>query len=161
MKRLHIHVSVNDLNASIRFYQTLFNAEPVVTKSDYAKWMLEDPRINFAISTNRQPVGLNHLGFQVDTDEALRGLTAQLKAADAGMIEEKAQPCCYAKSDKYWVTDPTGIAWETFHTLGSIPVYGEDTAVFNHGASVVPVSTGAACCVRAQKSQSAASCCTR
>jgi catechol 2,3-dioxygenase-like lactoylglutathione lyase family enzyme len=161
MKRLHVHVSVNDLDASVRFYQMLFNAEPVVTKSDYAKWMLEDPRINFAISTNRQPVGINHLGFQVDTDEELRGMTAQLKAADGRMIEESEQPCCYAKSDKYWVTDPTGIAWETFHTLGSIPVYGEDTAVFNHGASVVPVSNEATCCVPVQKSQPAASCCAK
>jgi hypothetical protein len=110
-----------------------------MTKADYAKWMLEDPRVNFAISTHRQPVGLNHLGFQVDTDEELRGMRAQLEAADARMLEESEQPCCYAKSDKYWVTDPTGIAWETFHTLGSIPVYGEDTAVFE-------VHPAAACC---------------
>ena len=135
MKRLHVHVSVKDLPASIRFYRTLFGAEPAVTQPDYAKWMLEDPRVNFAISMNRQPVGVNHLGFQVETDEELRGMRAQLEAADARMVEENEQPCCYAKSDKYWVTDPTGIAWETFHTLGRIPVYGEDTAVFNHGES--------------------------
>jgi catechol 2,3-dioxygenase-like lactoylglutathione lyase family enzyme len=135
MKRLHVHVSVKDLPASIRFYQTLFGAEPAVTKPDYAKWMLEDPRMNFAIWIHRQPAGVNHLGFQVDTDEELRGMRAQLEAADARMVEETEQPCCYAKSDKYWVTDPTGIAWETFHTLGSILVYGEDTAVFDHGAS--------------------------
>ena len=150
MKRLHVHVSVKDLPASIRFYRTLFGAEPVVTQSDYAKWMLDDPRVNFAISMNRQPVGVNHLGFQVESDEELRGMRAQLEAADARMVEENEQPCCYAKSDKYWVTDPTGIAWETFHTLGSIPVYGEDTLVFNHGASVVPIPTSAdgkaACC---------------
>jgi catechol 2,3-dioxygenase-like lactoylglutathione lyase family enzyme len=149
MKRLHLHVSVNDLDTSIRFYQTLFGAAPAVTQLDYAKWMLEDPRINFAISTNRQPVGINHLGFQVDTDEELRGMKAQLAAADARMIEEVEHPCCYAKSDKYWVTDPTGIAWETFHTLSSIPVYGEDTAVFNHGASTVPVGNEAPCCIPA------------
>jgi lactoylglutathione lyase len=148
MKRLHVHVSVKDLAASIRFYQTLFGSEPVVTKSDYAKWMLEDPRVNFAISTQRQPVGVNHLGFQVDTDEELRGMRAQLEAADARMIEENEQACCYARSDKYWVTDPTGIAWETFHTLGGIPVYGEDTPVFNHGASVVPVESKAGCCAK-------------
>ncbi len=135
MKRLHVHVSVKDLPASIRFYRTLFGAEPVVTQPDYAKWMLDDPRVNFAISMNRQPVGVNHLGFQVESDEELRGMRAQLEAADARMVEENEQPCCYAKSDKYWVTDPTGIAWETFHTLGRIPVYGEDTAVFNHGES--------------------------
>jgi catechol 2,3-dioxygenase-like lactoylglutathione lyase family enzyme len=153
MKRLHVHVSVKDLPASIRFYRTLFAAEPVVTKLDYAKWMLEDPRVNFAISTQRQPVGINHLGFQVDTDEELHGMRAQLEAADARMVAESEQPCCYAKSDKYWVTDPTGIAWETFHTLGSIPVYGEDTPVFNHGESVVPIENASAtCCVPAQRS---------
>ena len=162
MKRLHVHVSVKDLSASIRFYRTLFDAEPVVTKSDYAKWMLEDPRVNFAISTDRQPVGINHLGFQVETDEELRGMRAQLEAADARMLAESDQACCYAKSDKYWVTDPTGIAWETFHTLGSIPIYGEDTAVFNHGASTVPVeSLAAQCCVPAQKAEPATSCCAK
>ena len=115
--------------------------------------MLEDPRVNFAISTQRQPLGINHLGFQVDTDEELHGMRAQLEAADARMVAESEQPCCYAKSDKYWVTDPTGIAWETFHTLDSIPVYGKDTAVFDHGESVVPIENAAAtCCVPAQRS---------
>jgi catechol 2,3-dioxygenase-like lactoylglutathione lyase family enzyme len=162
MKRVHVHVSVKDLAASIRFYQTLFGTEPVVTKADYAKWMLEDPRLNFAISTHRQPVGVNHLGFQVDTAEELRDMRTQLETADARMVAESEQPCCYAKSDKYWVTDPSGIAWETFHTLGSIPVYGEDTVVFNHGTSVVPVETPAAgCCVPAQKSKPAAGCCAK
>jgi catechol 2,3-dioxygenase-like lactoylglutathione lyase family enzyme len=162
MKRLHVHVSVKDLSASIRFYRTLFDAEPVVTKPDYAKWMLEDPRVNFAISTHRQPVGVNHFGFQVETDEELRGMRAQLEEADDRMVEETGQPCCYARSDKYWVTDPTGIAWETFHTLGSIPVYGEDTPVFDHGASTVPVQSPATqCCVPAQKSAPAASSCAK
>ena len=160
MKRLHVHVSVGDLAASVRFYQTLFGLEPTVLKPDYAKWMLEDPRLNFAISTRRQPVGVNHLGFQVDTDEELRGMRGQLEAADALMLEESEQPCCYARSDKYWVTDPSGIAWETFHTLGSIPVYGEDTQVFDHGTSSVPreVNT-AACCVPKQKSEPTGSTC--
>ena len=158
MKRLHVHVSVKDLPASIRFYRTLFGADPAVTQPDYAKWMLEDPRVNFAISVNRQPVGVNHLGFQVETDEELRGMRAQLEGADAHMAEESEQPCCYAKSDKYWVTDPTGIAWETFHTLGRIPVYGEDTEVFNHGESVTPVAAPkAGCCVPAQRAQPASS----
>jgi hypothetical protein len=157
-----VHVSVKDLSASIRFYRTLFDAEPVVTKPDYAKWMLEDPRLNFAISTHHQPVGLNHLGLQVETDRELRGMRAQLEAADARMAEESEQPCCYARSTKYWVTDPTGIAWETFRTLGSIPVYGEDTPVFDHGASGAPVvSPASACCVPAQRSQAAASCCAK
>jgi len=163
MKRLHVHVSVKDLPASIRFYEALFGAEPVVTQPDYAKWMLEDPKLNFAISTNGQPVGVDHLGFQVETDEELRGMRAQLEAADARMIEESEQPCCYARSDKYCVTDPTGIAWETFHTLGSMPVYGEDTPVFNHGASIVPIEGPTAqCCVPAQRiAAPAASCCTQ
>ena len=161
MKRLHVHVSVKDLPASIRFYRTLFGADPAVTQVDYAKWMLEDPRVNFAISVNRQPIGVNHLGFQVETDEELRGMRAQLEEADARMVEESDQPCCYAKSDKYWVTDPTGIAWETFHTLGRIPVYGEDTAVFNHGVSVTPVAAPTAgCCVPAQRGQPTSSAAT-
>lgn len=150
MKRFHVHVSVNNLEESIRFYSTVFAAQPAVRQQDYAKWMLEDPRINFAISTRRQPVGINHVGFQVETDEELRSMHAQLKAADARLVQEDEQPCCYASSDKYWVTDPTGIAWETFHTLGSIPVYGEDTQVFDHGASTVPTQSSAAkaqCCV--------------
>ncbi len=148
MKRFHVHVSVDDLAESIRFYSTMFAEQPTVRQSDYAKWMLEDPRINFAISTHRQPVGVNHLGFQVDSDAELRSLHDQLQAADSLLIQEAEQPCCYAKSDKYWVTDPTGIAWETFHTLAGIPVYGEDTPVFNHGTSAVasqgPVK--ASCC---------------
>ncbi|MGO9945340.1 MAG: ArsI/CadI family heavy metal resistance metalloenzyme [Steroidobacteraceae bacterium] len=165
MKRFHLHVSVENLDESIRFYSTLFSSPPTVRQSDYAKWMIEDPRINFAISTHRQPVGVNHLGFQVDSDEELRGMHAQLQAADVQLVQENEQPCCYAKSDKYWVTDPTGIAWETFHTLGSIPVYGEDTQVFNHGASAVPIPAAtakAACCVPAEKTQPTAdraSCC--
>ena len=160
MKRFHVHVSVNDLDESIRFYSTLFAAEPTIRQSDYAKWMLEDPRINFAISTHRQPTGVNNLGLQVDSDEELRGLQAQLQAADSRLVRENEQACCYARADKYWVTDPTGIAWETFHTLGSIPVYGEDTAVFNHGTSTVPVqpqaASGTACCLTAGRTESSA-----
>jgi catechol 2,3-dioxygenase-like lactoylglutathione lyase family enzyme len=156
MKRFHIHVSVDDLSKSVRFYSTLFGSEPTRVEADYAKWMLEDPRMNFAISTGRQPVGVNHLGFQVDTADELRGMHAQLEAADAHLVQEDEQACCYARSDKYWVTDPTGIAWETFHTLGNIPVYGEDTAVFDH--SIVPTqtvrgATKAACCVPQAKSE--------
>lgn len=141
MKRFHVHVSVNNLSESIRFYSELFGIEPAVRKPDYAKWMIDDPRVNFAISAHRQPVGVNHLGFQVDSDEELRVMKAHLVAADAKMIQEDEQPCCYARSDKYWVTDPTGIAWETFHTLSNIPVYGEDSPVFEHGTSVIPVSS--------------------
>jgi len=152
MKRFHIHVSVNDLAQSIRFYSTLFGAAPSRVEADYAKWMLEDPRVNFAISKRGQPIGVNHLGFQLDSSQELSALHAQLQAADARLIQENEQACCYARSDKYWVTDPTGIAWESFHTLGSIPVYGEDTPIFDHGTSVVPrqmdgATSQAACCV--------------
>jgi catechol 2,3-dioxygenase-like lactoylglutathione lyase family enzyme len=141
MKRFHIHVSVDDLTQSVRFYSTLFARQPSLVEADYAKWMLEDPPINFAISNHHQPVGLNHLGFQVGSTEELQALRGQLLAADARLVQENDQACCYARSDKYWVTDPTGIAWETFHTLGRIPVYGEDTPVFDHGTS------GAGCCI--------------
>ena len=135
MKRFHVHVSVGDLEQSIGFYSTLFAAEPTIVKSDYAKWMLDDPRINFAIST-RDPVhGVNHLGLQVDSGEELSGLESQLRRADASLVEEAQTTCCYAKSDKYWVTDPQGIAWETFHTLDSAPVFGS-----------APSNASAACC---------------
>jgi catechol 2,3-dioxygenase-like lactoylglutathione lyase family enzyme len=158
MKRFHIHVSVNDLAQSIRFYSTLFGVGPSRVEADYAKWMLEDPRLNFAISARRQPVGVNHLGFQVDSADELQGLHAQLQAADARLIRENEQACCYARSDKYWVTDPTGIAWESFHTLGRIPIYGEDTPVFDHGTSAMPTpalgtASNATCCVPTTKTE--------
>ena len=111
MKRFHVHVSVDNLVESVRFYSTLFATSPVVHQADYAKWLLEDPRVNFAISTRRQPQGVNHLGFQVDTDDELRSMRAPLETADARLIAEKGQACCYARSDKYWVTDPRGIGW--------------------------------------------------
>ena len=163
MKRFHIHVSVENLEQSIRFYSTMFGTEPARVEPDYAKWMLEDPRMNFAISTHRQPPGVNHLGFQVDSDEELRGLRAQLRAADERLIEESEQPCCYARSDKYWITDPTGIAWETFHTLGSIPIFGADTAVFDHGTSTAPKAAAArtGCCApKAVAAPPSPDCCT-
>jgi len=167
MKRMHVHVGVEDLSNAIQFYSGLFATQPTVVKADYAKWMLEDPRVNFAISRDRQPVGVNHLGFQVDSDDELRGMQAQLQAADAQMVQEDEQPCCYARSNKYWVTDPSGIAWETFHSLSSIPVYGEDTAVFNHGTSTIPVKaseSSSGCCVPAAQSASkpaTSACCER
>lgn len=125
MKRFHVHVAVDNLPESIRFYSTLFGAEPTVQKEDYAKWMVDDPRINFAISARGSKPGVNHMGFQMDSDEALKGMRARLAAADSGLTEETDAHCCYAVSDKYWVTDPQGIAWETWHTLGSIPVFNE------------------------------------
>ena len=152
MKRFHIHVSVNDLAQSIRFYSTLFAEKPLRVEVDYAKWMLDDPRVNFAISTRRQPVGVNHLGLQVDSDEELRKMFGILQVADSQVIREDDQACCYARSDKYWITDPAGVAWETFHTLGNIAVYGEDTPIFDHGSSTVPIqpqkaASDAPCCI--------------
>ena len=126
MKRFHVHVAVTDLNQSIGFYSTLFGMEPSVVKGDYAKWMLEDPRINFAISQRGAKAGINHLGLQTDSDEELEVLHGQLQQADVAAHAEKSANCCYALSNKYWVTDPSGIAWETFHTLGSIPTFNEE-----------------------------------
>lgn len=152
MKRFHVHVAVNDLAASVRFYSTIFGHAPDVEKPDYAKWMLEDPRVNFAISYQAGRHGLDHLGFEVDSTNELSGLQAQLSAADAGLVAVENSTCCYARSDKYWVTDPTGIAWETFHTLGSVPIFGVDRR--NSG-----VATDAdACC--APSASPATGCCS-
>jgi catechol 2,3-dioxygenase-like lactoylglutathione lyase family enzyme len=139
MKRFHVHVSVHDIQQSIRFYSTLFGADPVVHKDDYAKWMLDDPRINFAISKRASATGVDHLGLQVDSGEELTALEDQLQRADASMLTEASTTCCYAKSDKYWVTDPQGVAWETFRTLGSAPVYGD-------AAAKIAPAEKAACC---------------
>jgi lactoylglutathione lyase len=125
MKRFHVHVSVHDLAQSIRFYSTLFASGPAVVKTDYAKWMLEDPPVNFAISTRDPAVVVNHIGLQVDSANELGGLEAQLQAADAELVRESGITCCYAKGDKYWVVDPQGVAWEVFHTLEDAPIYGE------------------------------------
>jgi hypothetical protein len=124
MKRFHVHVSVPDLKQSIRFYSTLFGSEPAVVKDDYAKWMLEDPRVNFAISERGGKAGINHLGLQTDSDAELEALHDNLQQADVSAHAEQNISCCYARSNKYWVTDPSGIAWETFHTLGSVPTFG-------------------------------------
>jgi len=128
MKRFHVHVAVHDLRQSIRFYSSLFGAAPSVTKDDYAKWMLDDPRVNFAISTRGAKAGLDHLGLQAETDAELEEIGSRLAQADVSVTPQKGAACCYAKSDKYWTIDPQGIAWESFHTLDSVPVYGGDTA---------------------------------
>jgi catechol-2,3-dioxygenase len=124
MKRFHLHISVQNLAESIRFYSTLFAAEPTVTKPDYAKWLLEDPRVNFAISTHGAKPGLDHLGIQAETAGDLQEVYARLALADRPVLEEGATTCCYAKSEKSWITDPSGLAWETFHTTGQSTVYG-------------------------------------
>jgi len=121
---MHLHVAVDDIEKNVKFYSALFGAEPTVHKPDYAKWMLEDPRINFAISTHGSKPGVDHLGIQVERDEELDSMRAQMVAADAATVEHENAACCYATSNKYWVQDPQGIAWEAYHTLGTIPVFG-------------------------------------
>jgi len=139
MKRLHVHVAVNDLAESLRFYSALFAAEPTVKKDDYAKWQLDDPRVNFAISTRGKTAGLDHLGIQADNDAELEEIGSRLKLAELPTMAQQNASCCYAKSDKYWTLDPQGIAWESFHTLDTIPVFGADTAL-------MPQERKAACC---------------
>lgn len=144
MKRLHLHVSVPDLDQSIRFYETLFGASPTVVKDDYAKWMLEDPRVNFAISTRDvSAAGLDHVGIQVDSSAELAELAGRLKAAGAETFDEAATTCCYARSDKSWVADPAGLRWETFHTFGDAVTYGESPA--RAALERAPASSGACC----------------
>jgi len=141
MKRLHVHVGVDDLTASIRFYSTLFAAEPTVRKDDYAKWMLDDPRVNFAISERHGSAGLQHLGIQVEDGTELAEVYERLRKADAPVLDEGSTVCCYAQSEKSWISDPQGIAWETFLTHGESTVYGGD-------APTVPVAKPQAsrCC---------------
>jgi catechol 2,3-dioxygenase-like lactoylglutathione lyase family enzyme len=130
MKRLHVHVGVEDLDRSISFYSTLFGARPAVLEGDYAKWMLEDPRVNFAISTgNHADNGIQHLGIQVESSEELAEVYERLKAADRPVLEEGATTCCYAKSEKSWIADPDGIVWEAFLTNGDATVYGDSPAL--------------------------------
>ncbi|MFM2411350.1 MAG: hypothetical protein RL481_2178 [Pseudomonadota bacterium] len=125
MKRLHVHVGVADLNQSIGFYSTLFAAEPTVVKDDYAKWMLDDPRVNFAISSGHTQKGIEHLGIQAESDGELSEVYGRLKAADRPVLEEGQTTCCYAKSEKSWITDPDGVVWEAFYTNGEATVYGD------------------------------------
>ena len=150
MKRLHFHVSVDDLSKSIGFYSTLFGTEPSVIKDDYAKWMVEDPRVNFAISSRTHTAGLDHVGIQVDSPEELQELAGRLKAAGEVTRDQEATTCCYARSDKAWVNDPSGLSWETFYTFGDAPVYGEDEPPH--------AETKAACCAP-KAAEPAAACC--
>lgn len=140
MKRLHVHVAVEDLAQSVGFYSTLFGAEPVVLKGDYAKWMLDDPKVNFAISERGHAAGLDHLGIQVESADELAELAGRLKAAGEATHDQTAAICCYARSDKAWVNDPSGISWETFFTFGEATAYGEDE---------LPAAAKQSCCVPA------------
>lgn len=158
MKRFHVHAHVDDLKASIAFYSKLFAAEPTRVEADYAKWMLEDPRINFAISTRGSATGIDHLGFQTEDADELAELKARAKDADMALLDQGETSCCYARSEKHWVTDPQGIAWEHFHTLDNIPVFGEGVKPSEAQAS--------ACCAPSSRGKSvgiavkpASSCC--
>lgn len=150
MKRFHVHVAVDDLAANIRFYSTVFGMPPTVEKPDYAKWMVEDPRINFAISSRGAKAGLDHLGLQVDTDAELNALRQQVADAEIAAFDQAQAQCCYAKSDKYWITDPQGIAWETYHTLEQAEIFGADT-VRAAPAAAEPAAAQACCAPAAQK----------
>ena len=157
MKRFHVHVAVKELQDSIRFYSAMFGAEPGVVKPDYAKWMLDDPRINFAISQRTRTIGINHLGFQAETEAELEGIHANLQQADGTIVAEKNAHCCYAKSDKYWVTDPQGIAWESFRSLGSIPVFGEEA--YAAPGACGSEEAGGCCAADAGEQKAASTCC--
>ncbi|MBC7955695.1 MAG: glyoxalase/bleomycin resistance/dioxygenase family protein [Cytophagales bacterium] len=159
MNRFHVHAHVEDLPASIAFYTKMFAAEPTRVESDYAKWMLDDPRINFAISSRGGKPGVDHLGFQTDTVEELAVLKARAEAADMTLLDEGETSCCYARSDKHWITDPQGIAWEHFHTLSNIPVFSEGKTSAAPDASAccasdaprgkpidIPVKSASSCC---------------
>ena len=142
MKRFHLHAHVDDLPASIAFYSKLFAAPPTRVETDYAKWMLEDPRINFAISTRGNKAGIDHLGIQADTVAELAELKSRAQSANLALTDEGEATCCYARSDKYWLTDPQGIAWEHFRTLESVPIFGEGlvntSAESARGAAAAP-----------------------
>ena len=150
MKRLHVHVGVTDLDQSVRFYSTLFAAEPTVTKADYAKWMLDDPRVNFAISSGNANNGVEHLGIQVEDPGELGEVYQRLEAADRPVIAEGATTCCYAKSEKSWIADPDGVLWEAFHTNGEATTYGDTidlsalSATAAEGMCCAPAPTPAA-----------------
>ena len=159
MKRFHVHAHVDDLKASVAFYSKLFAAEPTRLESDYAKWMIEDPRINFAISVRGGKAGIDHLGFQTDSDEELVGLKQRAQAADMAVLDAGETTCCYARSEKHWVTDPQGIPWEHFHTLDDIPTFSQHSAGVPTEAAAccgsagprgkpvgVPVKSASSCC---------------
>jgi catechol 2,3-dioxygenase-like lactoylglutathione lyase family enzyme len=151
MKRMHIHVGVENLDQSIKFYNTLFGAEPVKTKTDYAKWMLNDPRINFAISTRSGKVGVDHLGLQVEENVELDKLRERLKSADMSVFDEGETLCCYARSDKSWVEDPSGIAWEAYKTMADVQLFSGEVAM-QEIACCTPETNGQPdCCEPSEK----------
>jgi catechol 2,3-dioxygenase-like lactoylglutathione lyase family enzyme len=162
MKRLHVHVSVEDLRASIHFYRTLFAAEPTVVKPDYAKWMLEDPRVNFAISQRGAAGGVEHLGIQVETPDELRDVYGRLQQAERPVLDEGETTCCYAKSAKQWISDPQGVAWEAFLTSGESTVYGDAPnlgAIEAEADCCTPTTAQGVCCPPKSELPADAPCC--
>lgn len=150
MKRLHVHVGVDDLDRSIAFYSSLFGAPPTKVKDDYAKWMLDDPRVNFAISAGMHArKGIEHLGIQVDQPEELTEVYGRLESAGRPVLEEGKTTCCYAKSEKSWVSDPDGIIWETFRTTGEATVYGDSPALDMLASAASPGAAAGTCCAPA------------
>jgi catechol 2,3-dioxygenase-like lactoylglutathione lyase family enzyme len=149
MARMHIHISVDKLEDSIKFYSALFGVQPTKQKDDYAKWMLDSPKVNFAISSRGAETGIDHLGLQAENEEEMEGLRERIKKADISTFNEGETVCCYAKSDKSWVEDPSGIAWETYHTM-------EDAEFFNNPDKE---SDGSSCCVPNAKEDNKSSCC--
>jgi catechol 2,3-dioxygenase-like lactoylglutathione lyase family enzyme len=147
MKRMHVHIAVDDLARSIDFYSALFDSQPALVKPDYAKWMLDDPRVNFAISTRGREPGLDHLGIQVENKAELREVYARLRKAGGTIIEQGDTVCCYAKSEKSWIDDPTGIAWETFHTTGESTDYGDGSGENSARLAHSKAQVAGACCV--------------
>lgn len=156
MKRLHVHVAVNDLNQSIGFYSALFAAQPSIVKSDYAKWMLDDPRVNFAISSRGREAGLDHLGIQVEDALELQEVYARLRVAGGEVVEQGDTACCYAKSEKSWIGDPAGISWETFLTKGESTNYGDGTG---ENEARIAHEKKSACCAPEMKPAAASACC--
>lgn len=148
MKRFHIHLSVENLDRNIEFYSTLFGCDPTVRHEDYAKWMLDDPRINFAISNRGNRLGLDHLGVQAEDDQELQDIKRRLDATQRPVETQKQAACCYMRSDKYWITDPQGIAWESFHSLSEIPTFNDQNAQSDGENPFVccPPETTTACC---------------
>jgi catechol 2,3-dioxygenase-like lactoylglutathione lyase family enzyme len=157
MKRLHVHLSVSDIPQSIGFYSALFAAKPAVIKPDYAKWMLDDPRVNFAISTRGREPGLDHLGIQVEDAGELNEVNARLREAGGNIIEQGETACCYAKSEKSWIDDPAGISWETFLTTGESITYGDGTG--ENTARVAHEKQNACCAPQAVPTKAASACC--
>jgi catechol 2,3-dioxygenase-like lactoylglutathione lyase family enzyme len=153
MKRMHVHVAVDDLKQSIDFYSALFAAEPSVVKPDYAKWMLDDPRVNFAISTRGRAPGLDHLGIQAESGAELKEIYARLRKAGSAIVEQGQTSCCYAKSEKSWIDDPAGISWETFHTTGENTDYGDGT-----GERIARIAHENSCCAPKAATETPACC---